>query len=439
MAHKTNRRDFVKQTTAIGAAMWVSGKSVIADSKSPNQKLNVGVIGAGGKGATDSREMAKCGANIVALCDIDDKALGKASVRYENAKKFNDFRIMFEEMGDKIDAVTVSTPDHTHAVAAMAAMKLGKHVYCQKPLTWSVAEARKLRETASENGVVTQMGNQGTSYDGLREAVEVIRTGGIGTAKEVHVWTNRPVWPVKEGRSSETPPVPKHIHWDLFLGPADYRPYHPDYHPFSWRGWVDFGTGALGDMACHTANMVVMALDLFDPISIHAKSDGISNGECFPKNSVIEYQFGERNGLPPIKMTWYDGGNLPDQSLLHGMKSSSSGSLIVGEKGTLYSPNDYGAAYHLLPKDVFADYKKPEPVLPRSPGHYQEFYNACLGGFKPMSNFDYAGRLTETMILGNVSMRANQKIEWDAKNMKITNIPEANKYISREYREGWTL
>lgn len=439
MARGTSRRDFLKQSAAVGTAFWVSGTNAWAEPRSPLEKINFACIGVDGKGSSDSDSAGSHG-NVVALCDIDDNRLNKKALKaFPDAAKFNDYREMLDKMGDKIDAVTVSTPDHSHAPASIMAMRMGKHCFCQKPLTWSVAEARLMRETAAQYNVATQMGNQGTSHDGLREAVELIRAGGIGDVKEVHVWTNRPVWAQGTGRPSETPDCPKHIHWNLFLGPAPERPYHPAYHPFEWRGWLDFGTGALGDMACHTANMAVMALDLFDPTSVVAESSGIVENETYPKDSKIRFEFPARGDLSPVTMFWYDGGRLPAKELVHGEDMPDSGSILVGTKGTLYSPNDYGAKFVLLPKEDFADYKKPAPTLPRSPGHFKEFAIACAGGEPAMSNFDYAGRLTETILLGNVAMRVGQKIEWDAKNMKVTNLPEANKFLSREYREGWKL
>jgi predicted dehydrogenase len=439
MSGKSTRRDFLKSSAAVGAAWWVGGNAAYAFEKSPVERLNIACIGVDGKGTTDVREMSRLG-NIVALCDIDDKSLDKASLRYPSAKTYNDYREMLTEMEKDIDAVTVTTPDHSHAAASIMAMNLGKGVYCQKPLTWSVYEARRMREVAAEKGVATQMGNQGTAENGLREAVEVVRSGALGTVSEVHVWTNRPIWEQGIGRPTETVETPSHVHWDLFLGPAAERPYSPLYHPFKWRGWLDFGTGALGDMACHTANMAVMALDLFDPVSVDIiENSGIIENETYPKFSILEYQFAERNGRPPLKMTWYDGGKVPPVELLQGEKPADSGSLIIGDQGTLYSPNDYGARYVLLPKEKFADYKKPEPTLPRSPGHYVEFANACKGGDPAMSNFDYAGRLTETVVLGVVALRAGQKIEWDGPNLKVTNLPEANQYIHREYRSGWSI
>ena len=444
MTLKTTRRDFLKTgalTAAVGPALWVANQPKVALSQSPMEKLNFACIGVEGKGSSDTDSAGRAG-NVIALCDIDEGRLDKKAKRYPDAAKYVDYRVMLDELGDKIDAVTVSTPDHSHAAASVMAMKMGKHCFCQKPLTWSISEARLMRKIAAEKGVATQMGNQGTSQDGLREGVEVLRAGAIGDVKEVHVWTNRPVWPQGEGRPAEVEEVPAGLHWDLFLGPAPVRPYNSCYHPFKWRGWLDFGTGALGDMACHTANMVVMALDLFDPISVVADTTGIVENESYPKSSTITFEFPGTDKRGPITMYWYDGGRKAPTELTMGEKVPSSGSLVVGTEGTLFSPNDYGAKYVLLPKEKFADYKKPEETLPRAHGkHFEEFAAACAGGPPAMSNFNYASRLTETILLGNVALRAGSgvKVEWDAKNAKVTNLPEANSFLGREYREGWTL
>jgi predicted dehydrogenase len=456
MSHKSTRRDFLSNSALVGAAWWVGGTLASgADSKNPLERLNFASIGVGGKGSGDSSHAGMVG-NVVALCDIDDFQLEKKTHVFKTARKFNDYREMLDVMGDKIDACTVSTPDHSHAPASVMAMKKGKHVYTQKPLAWSVYEARRMREIASEMKVATQMGNQGTADSGFREAVEIIRAGALGPIKEVHVWTNRPIWPQGEGRPNRSDPIPEHIHWDLFLGPAPERPYVAGvYHPFKWRGWLDFGTGALGDMACHTANMAVMALELFDPTAVDVKTtSGIVENESYPKYSVLEYDFPERETilfqkgvkLPACKMTWYDGQQYPPKELLQGEKRSDSGSMLVGEHGTLYSPNDYGARHVLLPKEKFKNFKKPEPWMPRTHGmgdtdarHLQEWAAACRGGAPAMSNFNYAARLAETMILGNLALRAGGRIEWDAAKQVVTNLPAANKFIKREYRKGYSI
>ena len=438
MSSKSTRRDFLQQSTALGAAWWVGNQVAYTQEKSPIEQINFACIGVGGKGGSDSDDAGRHG-NIVAICDVDENSLKRKKARFPKAKVYNDYRKMFDEMADEIDAVTVSTPDHSHAPAAAMALRNGKHTFCQKPLTWSVHEARTLRELAAEKGVATQMGNQGTSQTGLREAVEIIRSGAIGDVSEVHVWTNRPIWPQGTGRPEGSMEVPKNVHWDLFLGPAPERPYHSAYHPFKWRGWLDFGTGALGDMACHTANMAVMALDLFDPQTVQAESSGIVENETYPKWAQIEFEFGKRGNLPPCKMFWYDGGKKPQSDYLIGQKQANSGSLIIGSKGALYSPNDYGAAYVLLPKENYEGYKKPEPSLPRSPGHFTEYANAIKGGPAAMSNFNYAARLTETILLGNAALRTGKKLEWDAENLKFTNIDNSDSLTRREYRSGWTL
>ncbi|HOA71921.1 MAG TPA: Gfo/Idh/MocA family oxidoreductase [Phycisphaerae bacterium] len=467
MARRSSRRNFLKTSSLATAGFWVAARPTLGQSKSPNERLNVACIGVGGMGAGDCRDMAAHGANIVAVCDVNDDAAKGTYEKFPNAKRFHDFREMFDKMHKDIDAVTVSTPDHTHAVATMMAMKLGKHVYTQKPLTHDVYEARVLTEAAKKYKVVTQMGNQGTAEPGLREAVEVIQSGAIGAVREVHVWTNRPVWPQGTGAilqhqgvqaalsgkgSSAT--APSHIKWDLWLGTAPERPYDPIYMPFKWRGWWDFGTGALGDMACHTANMAFMACNLGYPTSVEAEMSEF-NDQTFPMWSVIRYEFPARphpkgGEMPPLKWTWYDGGRDKPawvtrklKELAHGRDIPDSGSLIIGDKGTLFSPNDYGAQYVLLPEKDFEGYKPPTPWLPRAPkgGHKKEFIDACLEN-KPemcMSNFGYAGPLTETVVLGCVAMRARKRIEWDGPNMKITNVPEANQFLRREYRKGWEL
>ncbi|MCA9040890.1 MAG: gfo/Idh/MocA family oxidoreductase, partial [Planctomycetaceae bacterium] len=300
-----------------------------------------------------------------------------------------------------------------------------------------------MREMSEKMEVATQMGNQGTSNDGLREAVEIVRSGGIGDVTEVHVWTNRPVWPSGISRPTETKTPPKHVAWGLFLGPAAYRPYADGYHPFKWRGWVDFGTGALGDMACHTANMPVMALNLFDPVSVELMTeDGIFEGETYPNKSILKFEFPENGERGPVTFYWYDGGNLPGGDIaeaIKGLPANNSGCCLKGSEGYLYSPNDYGAEFFLLPQDKYADYKKPEPFLPRSPGHFDEYAIAISGGPAAMSNFSYAGRLTETILLGNLALHAGpgNKVEWDAEKMRATNQENLSQWIMREYPDDW--
>jgi predicted dehydrogenase len=453
MFNDSSRRQFLGAGAAAGIGFWAAGDAGADEPKKEAKvdRLRIACIGVGGKGDSDSSQAGNHG-DIVAICDIDDNFLNSKAAAFPRARKYNDFRKMLEEMGREIDAVTVSTPDHTHAPASIMAMKMGKHVYCQKPLTHSVYEARRMREVAREFRVCTQMGNQGTASDGLRTSVEIIRAGALGKVKEVHVWTNRPIWPQapKVTTRPRPAPIPKHVHWDLFLGPAPERPYAPGYHPFAWRGWWDFGTGALGDMACHTANMAFMALKLGHPTAITGES-GPLNTETYPGWGKVTYEFPARGpDMPALKLTWYEGrkdGVLvqPPRALFHGESVSGSGCLVVGERGTLYSRDDYGAGRILLPKASFEGYRPPARTLPRNgggdDGMKREWVQA-IRARKPeiaLSNFDYAGMLTEAVLLGNVAIRAQKRLVWDGPNFRITNDSDANKFLKREYRAGWKL
>jgi len=432
MAGRTNRRRFLKTTALTGAGFWVAAGLKPKQSLAANEKIQFACIGVEGKGSSDSRDAGRHG-DVVAICDVDSDRLEKAAARFPNAKKYFDYRELLDEMGDKIDAVTVSTPDHTHAPAAALAMNMGKHCFCQKPLTHTVYEARRLGEIAKEKGVATQMGNQGTANPGVRRGAAVVKAGALGAVKETHVWTNRPVWP-QGGPRPEPKPVPANLKWDLWLGPSAYRPYGAGYHPFAWRGWWDFGTGALGDMACHTANLPYMALDLYGPTSIEAEHSG-HNKVSYPKWSVIKFEFPANDWRGPVTMYWYDGGKLPDRALVEGKELSDSGSLIVGEAGTLFSPNDYGARWELL-----GDVEEPEVDYVRSPGHFTEWVEAIQGGDPARSNFaDYASGLTETILLGNLAIWADKKVEWDAENLKATNAPEVESLIRPQYRDGYSI
>ncbi|MBX6312845.1 MAG: Gfo/Idh/MocA family oxidoreductase [Isosphaeraceae bacterium] len=431
----TNRREFLQRSTWVGAGLWVVGSRVLADDQSPNEKLSIGIIGAGGRGEANLRAVS--GEEIVALCDIDEQRLGKAAESFPAAKTYHDFRKLLEQKG--LDAVVVSTPDHTHAVATVLALRLGKHVYCEKPLTHSIHEARTVARAAAEAKVATQMGNAGHSGETSRRVVELLRAGAIGPVREVHAWTNRPIWPQGIDRPRETPPVPAHVHWDLWLGPAPERPYHPAYHPFKWRGWWDFGTGALGDMGCHVLDPAYWALDLRDPASIEAESPPI-HPETAPPWSIIRYTFPARGDRPAVTLLWYDGGKLPPSDLFDGQPPApgSSGSLFVGTKGRLLVHHGRGG-YKLLPEKDYADYQPPEPTLPRPRGHHQEWIEACKTGRPTGTSFDYSGPLTELVLLGNVALRAGRKIDWDAPNMRSKDGSLDDLYIRREYRKGWSL
>jgi len=390
--------------------------------------------------------------NIVALCDVDWKHASRTFERYPSAKKYKDFRLMLEECKD-IDAVSIATPDHTHAGPALMAMRMGKHVYCEKPLTHSVYEARKLTAVAGETGVATQMGNQGHASEGIRLLCEWIWDGAIGEVKEVQTWTPHPAWPQGIDRPQETPPVPETLAWDLWLGPAPVRPYHPCYLPFNWRGWWDFGTGGLGDMGCHIFDPIIEALKLGPPTSVEASYstyvlkglswDKVKHTETLPRASFVTYRFPARSGFPPLKLTWFDGGLMPPrpQELEEGreMGDKYGGALIIGEKGKILFGSHGAENCQLIPEAKMKEYIQPPKTLPRSVGHAEEWIQACKGGEPAGANFEYSGPLTEMVLLGNIAMRTGKKIYWDSKNLRITNHNEANQWLHREYREGWSL
>jgi len=447
MSQKTTRRDFLARASAVSAAIWVSGQPAVA-SKSPNEKLNIAAIGCGGKGRTD---ISGCShENIVALCDCDDARAAETYKRFPDVRKYKDYRKMLEERKD-IDAVLVSTPDHHHAPASVLAMTLGKHVYCQKPLTHSIYEARRMREVAREMKVVTQMGNQGHAFEGARRIVEVFRSGAIGDVREVHCWTDRPNgrwWKQPVPRPSDRPPVPSGLNWDLWLGPAPERPYHRTYCPHDWRAWWDFGSGALGDMACHIVDSAYWALELGSPVSVEATSQGATT-ESAPAWQIIKFQFSQRisqaqgTTLPPVTLTWYDGGKKPSADLAEGNPLPPGGTLWIGSKGTIYTVDDYSIVFRLLPEAKFKGYEGPKPYLPRNPrseyAPYLEWIAACKGGPMTLSNFEYASRLTEAMLVGVLAVRLGKRIEWDAADQRATNAPEAEPLIRRKYRQGWTV
>jgi len=447
-----NRRAFLYGASVAGFGIFVQGKHGLAAGVGPNDTIQFACIGVGGKGSSDTDHVGRLG-RILALCDIDRKRLDAKGEQHPGAKKFADFRELLHGFANKIDAVTVSTPDHTHAVAAVAAMRMGKHVYCQKPLAHSVWEARLMRETARQKNVCTQMGNQGTADPGFRRGVELIRGGVLGNVREVHVWTNRPFHYWKQApdivaRPSETPPVPEYVSWDLFLGPAPERPYHPAYHPHNWRGFWDFGTGALGDMACHTTNLVYMGLELGLPTRVSAVNSEI-NPETYPAWSTITYEFAARGSRPPVKLTWYEGAkngvrNLPPDSLFpHGFKPSDSGSLLIGSEGTMYSPSDYGSEQVLWPAEKFKHTLLPRIERERDTDlmHKREWVAAIRAGKRhhALANFDYSASLTETMILGNVAVRSGEAIDYNGETGQITNSSTASQYLKSHFRKGWEI
>ncbi|MCX5771628.1 MAG: Gfo/Idh/MocA family oxidoreductase [Candidatus Hydrogenedentes bacterium] len=408
---------------------------------SANDKLNIAGIGIGGRGKSNLEELD--GENIVALCDVDEQYAAKVFAKYPKATRYKDYRVMLEKQKD-IDAVMVATPDHTHAIISMAAIKAGKHVYCEKPLTRTLFEARKLAEAAREMKVATQMGIQGHSHEGVRQICEWILAGAIGSVREVHIWTDRPKgwWPQGVDRPQDTPAVPATLDWDLWLGPAPTRPYNPAYHPFAWRGWWDFGCGAFGDMGCHLMDAPYWALNLGYPTIVEASSTAV-NSETAPLASMVHYYFPARGEMPPVKLTWYDGGLLPPrpEELPDGepMGNENGGVIFVGDKGKILAADENAKTPRLLPLSLAKEFPTPEKTIPRSPGHHEEFIAACKGGQPAGAQFDYSGPLTENVLLGNLAIRAGKKLLWDGANMKCTNVPEANNLIQCQYREGWAL
>lgn len=449
---RINRRQFLGRAAGAAATFTIVPRHVLGGSghKPPSEKLNIAGIGVGGQGAGDLRNVES--ENIVALCDVDGERAAESFQRYPDARRYRDFRVMLDkEKG--IDAVVVATPDHVHAVAAMAAIQRGKHVYVEKPLTHSIQETQRLVEAARAAGVATQMGNHGHAAETMRLLKEWLDDGAIGAVQEVEAWTTHAVWPQGIDRPTKTPPVPETLAWDLWLGPAPARPYHPVYVPVGWRGWWDFGTGALGDMGCHVLDPVFYALELKSPTSVEASfstfvPQGLNwnkpfNNESYPRASIVRYRFPARGTRPPLKLNWYDGGLMParPEELEPGrrMGNAYGGLLFVGEKGKILCGAHGADGVRIIPEARMEAYARPPKRLPRSVGHHQEWIDACKGGPRPGSNFDYAGPLTETVLLGNVAIRAQQKIEWDPVQKSITNLPEANSYLTRDYRTGWSL
>lgn len=449
------RRDFLGGTAATAAAFMVVPRHVLGGPGyvSPSDKLNIACIGVGGKGRSDTEHVST--ENIVAMCDVDDLKMAQFKKEakkkdkqhlveiFEKAPKYRDFRVMLDKE-KSIDAVTVSTPDHTHAVAAMMAMKMGKHVFVQKPLTHTVYEARMLAKTAKEMNVVTQMGNQGHASEEARVINEWIQAGAIGDVRQVHCWTNRPVWPQGIDAPKEIPALRPSLDWDLWLGPAPWRPYHPAYVPWLWRGWKDFGTGAVGDMGAHILDHPFWALNLGAPKTIQSSSSEL-NDDSYPIASTVHYTFPARGNMPPVKLTWYDGGLTPPRPEVlekgRRMGDGGGGILFEGDKGILMC-STYGKNPRLIPETKMKEFERPEKTMPRSPGITEEWIQAIKEGKKSTTDFSYSGPLTEMMLLGCVATLMQEKntiLEWDAEKFEITNLPEANELLHMKYRDGWTL
>lgn len=435
------RRRFIG-TVASAAAVTIVPRHVLGrGEQAPSDTLNIAGIGIGGRGRADVRGCA--GENIVALCDVDAGHAAPVFKEYPAASRYTDYRRMLDREPD-LEAVIIATPDHTHAVIAMEAMRRGKHVYCEKPLTRTVAEARALADMARVQGVVTQMGNQGHAGEGTRQIREWIDAGVVGSVREVQYWTNRPIWPQALDRPTDAHHVPPGLDWDLFLGPARARPYHSAYHPFKWRGWWDFGTGALGDIACHSMDAAFWALELGHPTRITAETTALF-AETAPAVSRIIYDFPSRGTRPPVRFVWRDGDlampRPPHVAVGERLPGGSSGQMFVGSDGMI-GADMYGRTPRLFPARLHDDVmaSPSPPTYPRSPGVFLEWIDAIKGRGATGSSFpDHAGPLTEVVLLGNLAVRTGQAIEWDGARMRVSNVPEANALLDEEYRNGWSL
>jgi len=468
------RRDFIKRATVAAGATAICFPYV-GKAWGANERINIACIGVGGKGDSDSTDAALNGGNILALCDVDQNQMDGKLKQFSHdfpafkPQVFNDYREMFDRIGKDIDAVTISTPDHQHGVAAILAMQMGKHVFCQKPLVQTVSEARIVRALAKEKNLATQMGNQGSGTDGLRRAVEVIQAGVIGRPLELHVWSNRPIWPQGMDRPPGNDRIPTTLDWDAWLGPAETRPYKDGvYQPFNWRGWYDYGAGALGDMACHTVNMPFRALKLGYPSVVELEVASRLYPETYPKTSRIRYEFPAREGYPPLKFWWYDGNPAdalaplrPDATVAFDVikfqhKLPDSGALIIGEKGKLFSPDDYGAKFFVMlegesgftPGHAHEACKAVPVTIPRIPkvegrgwmtAHMSEWFKMMKDGTPAYSNFEIAGYLTEIILLGAVALRCGvgKPMEWDGPKMASPNLSESARFVKRKNRHGW--
>jgi predicted dehydrogenase len=451
-AAKTSRRAFLSATGA-AISFTIVPRHVLGGpgQTPPSDRIHVAGIGAGGMGGGDIATVSRLGANIVALCDVDEARAAGTFNAFPKARRYKDFRELLDKEAKNIDAVTVGTPDHVHAAISMAAIRAGKHVYCQKPLTHTLHECRELTKAARSAGVATSMGNQGHATEGARLTNEWLQAGLIGEVREVHVWSDRAgrLWKQGIGRPTDTPPVPSTLDWNLWLGPIAERPYHPAYAPVSWRGWWDFGTGALGDMGCHIIDHPVWALELGAPAAVEARTtldgtlldDNRLNFETYPVAAIIYYEFPARGNLPPVKMTWYDGGLMPPAppEMPAGRRLPDNGVLYIGSKAAMFH-GSHGGMPQLLPAELHEAAKAVPKTMARSPGHYEEWVQACKGGPPPVANFDYSGPMTETVLLGVLAMRSpGTRLEWDSDNQKVKNVPELNQYIHTPYRDGWTL
>jgi predicted dehydrogenase len=466
--HRNSRRRFLGLGAAAAVATVVP-RYVLGGPKfvAPSEKVNIAIVGAGGQGRTNARNLFhEKEAQIIAVCDVAEKTdlsafyygghAGRSVVKAEVEKhyqetipsfrclEFEDFRVMLEKE-KAIDAVLCATPDHLHAVVSIAAMRAGKHVYCEKPLTHCVWEARQVARVAKETGVATQMGNQGHSGEGIRQTCEWIWDGAIGPVREVHAWSDTGKWAKGRGRPKETPPVPEGLNWDLWLGPREKRPYHPAYAPCNWRGWWAFGTGAIGDMACHNIDPAVWALKLECPLSVEATSEQIDDEVASACGAIHRYEFGPRGDMPPLTLIWYDGGLRPPvpkgidpKDPRQRLGEGSNGILFIGDKGMITCAG-WGGMPRLLPLELHREYKRPDKTLPRSRGHHADWIAACKGAKPASADFQYSARLTELVLLGSVALRTKKKLIWNGPAMKADNAPEADQFLKDQYRKGWEI
>jgi len=455
--NQTTRRDFIRGTAAAGAALitglpgcahLTSERIRVAGTPSVHrapwlEELRIAFIGTGGMGGAHIAETLGLGVVCPCFCDVDTNQMATAVEHYPKAGRYQDYRVMFDKEHANIDAVMIATPDHHHYPATMIAMQLGKHVYTQKPLTHTPWEARQLTEAARRYRVATQMGNQGHAKEGWRLVYEWVHSGAVGEITEVHAWTDRPIWPQGMNRPEAIDPVPPNLDWDVWLGPAPHRPYKSEaYHPFNWRGWWDFGAGALGDMACHTMDGMWAVLDPGHPTAVGPYAATFVTDEAFPTASVVKWEFPATRNRRAFVAYWYDGGLKPPlpEGLEIGRRLADSGCLFVGSRASILVSGSYLNSPRVFPESIMKEIGRPPRVLERSPGHVQEWVMAAKGE-KPLdfakSNFAYAGPFTEAVLLGNVAVRMQRRLEWDGPNMRFTNLPEANAFVSKEYRDGW--
>jgi predicted dehydrogenase len=437
-----NRRQLLKSAGAAAFMFHIVPRHCIAQSRTvaPSEKLNIAGIGAGGQGGGVLNDLAR--ENIVALCDIDWRRAAGSFKKFEKATRYKDYRILFDKEKN-IDAVMIATPDHMHAPITLMALRAGKHVYVEKPMAHTIEEARIMTKVAKETGLVTQMGNNGHAGEGLRQTREWIQAGAIGAVKEIHVWSDRPAGWWKQGidRPGDTPAVPADLDWDLWLGAAPVRPYHGAYHPFGWRGWFDFGTGALGDMAVHNMDPAFYALDLDAPIAAEAQTSQLTS-ETYPEWQIITYEFAARGDRPAVKMIWYDGKKMPPvpKDVEGQLNLPDNGIIFIGDKGSMVC-GGWSGQPRLFPAQRRKEFQLPDRSIPRSPGHRVEWIQACKAG-KPemaMAGFWYSGPYTEALLVGNLAVRLQKRVEWDSANMNVTNAPEAQPLVKKAYRKGFEI